>query len=65
MITASHCPTRVDQKYRDYAGSFGGPIIKNKLFAFFSYEGVRLSNTTTIRDQTLETPQFEQYVDQE
>ena len=61
-ITASHCPTRVDQKYRDYAGSFGGPIIKNKLFAFFSYEGVRLSNTTTIRSQTLETPQFEQYV---
>jgi len=60
--TASHCPDRVDQKYRDYAGSFGGPIIKNKLFFFFSYEGVRLSNTTIIRNQTLETPQFEQYV---
>lgn len=61
-ITASHCPDRVDQKYRDFAGSVGGPIIKNRLFFFFSYEGVRLSNTVPIRSQTLETPQFEQYV---
>ncbi len=29
-IVASHCPDRVDQKYRDYAGSIGGPIIKNR-----------------------------------
>src|SRR6266851_1130788 len=28
MTTAVHCPDRVDQKYRDFAGSFGGPIIK-------------------------------------
>src|SRR6185312_7981788 len=59
---ASHCPTRVDQKYRDFAGSIGGPIIKDKLVFFFSYEGVRLSNTSLLRDQHLETPQFEQYV---
>ena len=62
MIYASHCPTRVDQRYNDYAGSFGGAILKNKLFFFFSYEGIRLKDTTTIRSQTLETPQFEQYV---
>jgi hypothetical protein len=61
-ITASHCPTRVDQKYRDFAGSIGGPIIKNKLFFFASYEGVRLSNTTTARDVKMETPEFETYV---
>jgi hypothetical protein len=60
--TASHCPDRVDQKYRDYAGSLGGPIIKNRLFFFFSYEGVRLNSSAQLRSQTLETPQFEQYV---
>jgi hypothetical protein len=61
-IVASHCPDRVDQKYRDFAGSFGGPIIKNRLFFFFSYEGVRLNNTVPLRSQFLETPEFEQYV---
>lgn len=61
-IVASHCPDRDDQKYRDYAGSLGGPILKNRLFFFFSYEGVRQNSTVPLRSQTLETPEFEQYV---
>lgn len=61
-IVASHCPTRNDQKYRDFGGSIGGPILKNKLFAFFSYEGLRQSNTVVKRDVKLETPAFEKYV---
>jgi len=41
---------------------FGGPIIHNKLFFFFSYEGLRLSNTVINRSAHLETPAFEKYV---
>ena len=37
-------PTRVEQKYKSYGGSFGGRIIKDRLFFFFTYEG--LTNKT-------------------
>ncbi len=63
-VVAQHCPTRNDQKYRDFAGSFGGPVIKNKLFFFFSYEGLRQTNTVVSRSVKLETPAFEKYVQQ-
>lgn len=58
---ASRCPEKVDIWERKFAGSLGGPIIKNKLFFFFSYEGIRRS-TTTFQDLFVETPEFRQYV---
>ncbi len=52
---------RVEQKFRQFGGSIGGPIVKNKLFFFFSYEGLR-NNTNRSRVAFVETPEFRQLV---
>src|SRR6266849_1180841 len=55
-------PTRVNNKYRQFGGALGGPIYKDKLFFFFSYEGLR-SHTADVSSPTwVETPQFRQLV---
>ena len=54
-------PVRVDQLFRQFAGSLGGPIIKQRLFFFFSYEGLR-NNSSQFRDTYIETPQYRQLV---
>ena len=38
-------PQRDPQLIRNYFGSVGGPIIKNRLFAFFSFDHMRTSGT--------------------
>jgi Carboxypeptidase regulatory-like domain len=52
---------RVNNKYRQFGGSIGGPIKRNSLFFFFSYEGAR-QNNTTFHTAIVETPEFRQYV---
>jgi hypothetical protein len=52
---------RVDNKVRDYGGSIGGPIFKNKVFFFFAYEGEHVFNQT-FGINYVETPQFIQAV---
>ncbi|MHB8526849.1 MAG: TonB-dependent receptor [Candidatus Acidiferrales bacterium] len=45
FLNAAGKPRGVVQQ-NDFGGVFGGPILKNKLFFFFSYEGLRLSAPT-------------------
>ncbi|MGI8745482.1 MAG: TonB-dependent receptor domain-containing protein [Bryobacteraceae bacterium] len=54
-------PIRVNQYLRDFAASLGGPVWKEKLFFFFSYEGLR-NNSTNYTNSFVETPQFRQQV---
>jgi hypothetical protein len=36
------------EKQNDFGGTFGGPILKNRTFFFFSYEGLRLRLPQTV-----------------
>ncbi|MGA7219764.1 MAG: carboxypeptidase regulatory-like domain-containing protein [Candidatus Sulfotelmatobacter sp.] len=49
---------RDDDAFRQFAATLGGPIIKNKVFFFFNYEGLRARNTT-FQNEWLETPQLD------
>ncbi|MCI0720060.1 MAG: TonB-dependent receptor, partial [Acidobacteria bacterium] len=62
--SAPRPPQRVELLERKFAGSLGGPIVKNRLFFFSSYEGLRRSNTT-FADLFVETPEFRNYVRRE
>lgn len=54
-------PSRVEQKYKSYGGSFGGRIIKDRLFFFFAYEGLR-NNSSSTYESYVETAAFRQAV---
>ena len=54
-------PVRVDQMLRQFGASLGGPVVRNKLFFFFSYEGLR-QGSTNFTTNYVETPQYRQQV---
>ena len=55
-------PARVNNNFRQFGGSLGGPIFKDKLFFFFSYEGLRSNNLDISAGTWVETPEFRQLV---
>src|SRR5437660_179623 len=54
-------PARVEQKYKSFGGSFGGPIVRNRLFFFFAYEGLR-NNSNNTYTSFVETSAYRQAV---
>ena len=50
-------PIRDTQRFNQYGGSIGGPILKDRLFAFFAYESSP-NNSTTISNGWYETAAF-------
>jgi hypothetical protein len=52
---------RDNNAFRQFGGNFGGPIIHNKLFFFFNYEGLR-TNNTTFQSMWVDTPQLDSLI---
>jgi Carboxypeptidase regulatory-like domain/TonB dependent receptor len=49
-------------RFNQFGGTFGGPIIKDKLFFFLSYQGDHFRESAPPSTLTVESPQFEQAV---
>lgn len=55
-------PEKVQTNLRQFGGSLGGPVLKDKLFFFFSYEGDRTSDVQFSKPQYVETAALRQFM---
>ncbi|MBZ5701653.1 MAG: TonB-dependent receptor [Acidobacteriia bacterium] len=55
-------PQKVRTNLKQFGGSIGGPILKDKLFFFFSYEGDRTSDIQYSNPQYVETAALQQWI---
>jgi outer membrane receptor protein involved in Fe transport len=55
-------PSRVNNNFRQFGASLGGRILKDKLFFFFSYEGLRSKNLDLSAGTWVETADFRQRI---
>jgi Carboxypeptidase regulatory-like domain/TonB dependent receptor len=49
-----------EERQNDFGGAFGGPILQDKTFFFFSYEGLRLRQPSTQETVVPDTPSRQQ-----
>ena len=65
FLHANDTPGNIAQKPRDVVNEFGmslgGPILRNRLFFFAHYEGIRIA-LPIVTPTTLPTPAYQQYV---
>ena len=54
-------PAKVGRRYDSYGGSFGGRIVRDKLFFFFAYEGLKEDTISNYRS-LVETDSFRQSI---
>jgi hypothetical protein len=65
FLHANDSPGNIGRKPRDvinqFGGSVGGPILKDKIFFFGHYEGIRIA-LPIVAEATLPTPAYQAYV---
>jgi len=59
FVNYDHLP-KPEERQNDFGGIFGGPLIKDKTFFFFSYEGLRLRQPSTQETVVPDSPSRQQ-----